>query len=66
MLSQDFRPLLPRQRLAAARAQLEMDVHAALQRIRGHNDTPEDAALLAHASRVARLAYPQQAKEVTP
>jgi len=47
--NRDFRPLLPRQRLAAGKAQLEMEVNSILRRIETGNATAEDARTLRHA-----------------
>lgn len=59
----DFRPLLPRQRLAAGRARIEMEVREALLRVERGGGTVADAALLRQAFACCTNHRP---KEVTP
>lgn len=49
MCNQDFKPLLPRQRLAAGKAQIEMDANEALRRVASGLSTVADAQLLQRA-----------------
>lgn len=49
MPNQDFKPLLPRQRLAAGKAQIEMEVNAVLRRVESGEATAADARVLQDA-----------------
>ena len=58
MLNQDFKPLLPRQRLAAGKAQIEMEVNAVLRRIETGSATAGDARTLQSAFATLRGSKP--------
>ena len=54
MLLQEFRPLLPKQRLAAGKACIEMEVNATLRRVETGNATASEARVLQHAFAILR------------
>ena len=58
MLPQEFKPLLPRQRLAAGKAQIEMEVNAVLRRIETGSVTADDARTLQSAFTTLRGSKP--------
>ena len=58
MLPQEFKPLLPRQRLAAGEAQIEMEVNAVLRRIDTGSVTADDARTLQSAFTTLRGSKP--------
>jgi len=58
----DYRPLLPRQRLAAARARIEMEAHDALRRVELGTATAGDAEII----RRALFLIPRPSEEATP
>ena len=58
MLPQEFKPLLPRQRLAAGKAQIEMEVNAVLRRDVMGVATPAEVKVLRQALATLRGSKP--------